>query len=177
MMTFNKIRANKKNGEDGVSAEEVVTNGIAVNEILLLTAFFGIALLVVGIIATAAIRWFAVSALVAVLVSAFMGLMYAPAVYLPVKKAADKKPARPGAYQGAKKTSKKVKANVSEQVEETVTPVEEVAEEPAVETTEAVEEAVEETAEEVVEAAEEVVEATEEVVEATEEVADEAEEA
>lgn len=178
MMTFNKIRANKKNNEEGASAEETVTAGIAVNEILLLTACFGIALLVVGIVATAAIRWFALSALVAVLVSAFIGLMYAPALYLPIKKAADKKPARPGAYQGAKRTSKKVKKAVAAQAEETaapaaepVEPTEEVAEEP-VEEVVPVEETVE--AEEVVETEEVVEEATEEVAvgpveEATEE--------
>ncbi|MBO5411641.1 MAG: hypothetical protein J6A38_00985 [Clostridia bacterium] len=123
LMTYNKIRANKNN-EEGLSAEELVTAGIAVNEIVLTTVFFGIALLVVGIVATTAVRWFAVSALVAVLASAIIGLIYAPAFYLPVKKAMDKKPARPGAYQGAKKTSKKTKKVVVEE-----TPAEEVVEE------------------------------------------------
>ena len=151
LMTMSKLRLNAKSeSEAEKSAEEQVVSAIAVKEICAMTALGGVSLVLVGAIATSAVRWFAVVALIALLVSAFIGLFYAPALYLPMKEAADKKPAKKD-YQGAKKTSKKEKkvyapakkeavaaAPVAAPVEE----AEEVAEEaPVEETEEVVEEA------------------------------------
>lgn len=136
VFVLNKFRANK---EDETFANE---------EVLLFTALGGAALVVIGAVATAGVRWFALSALVALVVAAFIGLIYAPARCLEWKAAEEEKPVK-GAYVGAKKTStKEKKAPVEEVKEEPVAeeaPVEETAEEP-------VEEVVEETpAEETVE--------------------------
>lgn len=137
------------------------TEDFANKEVLLFTAIGGIALVVIGAVATAGVRWFAILALIALIVAAFIGLIYAPARCLEWKAVADKKPAK-GAYVGAKKTSAKAKKTPAkaEEVEENL--VEPVAEEP-------VEEAVEEPVEEA--PAEETVEETpvEETVENTEE--------
>ena len=143
LFTFNKLRGN---------SEELATK-----EIGLFTVLFGAALIVVGAVATAGVRWFAVLALIALLVAAFLGLVYAPALYLPIKAAADSKPAK-NAYVGAKKTSTKEKksfvkaeepANEAPAEEAVEEPVEEetaefVEEEPVEETEEAEEESVEE---------------------------------
>ncbi len=163
LFTLNKFRANA-DGEE-----------LACKEIGLFTVLFGAALVVIGAVATAGVRWFAVLALIALLVAACLGLVYAPALYLPIKAAADSKPAK-DAYVGAKKTSTKVKKSFVkaeetaeeapvEEAEEAVETVEE-AEEASVEET--VEEPTEETAETVEEAPVEEAEETEETVEETE---------
>jgi hypothetical protein len=136
VFVLNKFRADKE------------TEDFANEEVLLFTALGGAALVVVGAVATAGVRWFALAALVALVVAAFIGLIYAPARCLEWKAVADKKPVK-GAYVGAKKTSKKVKAAPAAEVAEA--PVEKVAEEPVEETETPVEEVVEETVEEPVE--------------------------
>ena len=169
LLTMNKLRANlKKEGANELSVEDLVVDSIATKEIGLLTAFAGGAFVLTGVLAASNVRWFAILSLIGMLVAAFIGLLYAPAMYIPVKKIADKRPDRNVTYKGAKKTSTKVKkqyvkaapveeAPVEEAAEEVVeeAPVEEVAEEAAVEEA-PVEEAVEEVAEEP--AVEEVVE-------------------
>lgn len=183
LLTFNKLRANEKAETEGaVSAEELVSNSIASKEIGKLVGLVGGAILLVGVvsgvaslIATGVLSttfWFAVQAVVAVLAAWFMGVVYAPALYLPLKVAEDKKNEGKTKtdYQGAKKTSTKVKkifapkavAKNAEPVEEEA--AEEVAEETVEETVEETEEApAEEVAEEAVE--ETVEEAAEEAAE------------
>lgn len=90
VLTMNKIRSNTEE----ISAEEKVYASVATKEIAAITAALGASLVLVGAIATAAVRWFAVSALVALLVSALIGLVFVPAAYLPMKKAEDKEAAR-----------------------------------------------------------------------------------
>lgn len=168
LLTFNKIRANAK-AEEAISAEELVSSSVASKEICKLVWLTGGAIVLVGVVSGVASLisagvlsttfWFAVQAVVAVLVAWFMGVVYAPALYLPFKAAEDEKNEGKTKtdYQGAKKTSAKVKkvfapkasAKKVELVEEEVkeeaeATVEEVAEE-------TVEEAVEETVEEAVE--------------------------
>ena len=164
VMALNKIRANVANAEEGQTAEEVIGSSYATKEIVTFTALAGVSLVIFGAVATEGVRWFAILALIALLVAACVGLVYVPALYLPFKEKLDKKPVE-GAYVGAEKTSTKVK-----KVFEKKQPVKEevkaapVAEEPAAE------EVAEETTEEVVEETEETVEeaAQEEVVEETE---------
>ncbi len=159
VFVLNKFRADKE------------TEDFANEEVLYFTAIGGAALVVIGAIATGGVRWFALAALIALIVAAFIGLLYAPARCLEWKAVADKKPVK-GAYVGAKKTSAKVKKTAvkeetaEESVEETV---EEAVEETVEETVEEVpvEETVEEAAEETVE--ETVEESVEEAVEENEE--------
>ncbi len=124
---------------------------IACNEILTLTALMGIAIILVGAIATNGVRWFALLSLLALIAAAVIGLLFVPAMYAPFKKVLDNKPVE-GAYVGAEKTSTKVKkvyekkAPVKEEVK--TAPVEEAPleeEEEAAEEVEEVEEATEET--------------------------------
>ena len=89
MLTMNKLRANM----DETDAEEKIISSIATKEIAAITAALGVALVLVGAIATWTVRWFAVCALIALLVAALIGLCFAPAMYLPLQKAADKKAA------------------------------------------------------------------------------------
>jgi hypothetical protein len=166
--SLNKIRANVAKAEEGQTAEEVLGTSYATKEILTFTALAGVSLVIFGAVATEGVRWFAILALIALLVAAVVGLVYVPALYLPFKEKLNAKPVE-GAYVGAEKTSTKVKkvfekkqpvkeevkaapveeAPVAEETTEEV--VEEIAEEVVEEATE--EEVVEETAEEVVEEA------------------------
>jgi preprotein translocase subunit SecF len=154
LFTMNKLRANLKSENAAEqSTEDLVSDSIAVKEIGWFTVLAGGALVIVGALAASNVRWFAILSLIGVLVAAFIGLLYAPAMYIPIKKAADKRPARNVTYKGAKKTSTKQKkqyvkaAPVEEAVAEEA-PVEEVAaEEVPVEETPAEEAVTEETAE------------------------------
>ena len=161
LLSFNKIRANK----DG----EVCEN-IAIKEICLLTVLLGGALILVGALATVSTRWFAIAALVGTLVAAFVGMVYAPALYAVIKTKKGEEKSKSG-YVGAKK--KKEKTVVATEVE---TPVEEpvqtpVVEEVPVEVAEETTDSVEET--ETVETEEIPVEVAEEVAEESEEKKDE----
>ncbi len=124
VFVLNKFRADKD------------TEDFANEDVLVFTALGGAALVIVGAVATGGVRWFALAALIALVVAAFIGLIYAPARCLEWKAVADSKPVK-GAYVGAKKTSAKEKK----------APVQaEVAEEPVAETVEEpVEEEVQET--------------------------------
>lgn len=138
----------------------------ACREVLTLAALLGAGIVVIGVVATMGVRWFALLSLLALLAATVVSLLFVPALYKPFQVALDNKPVE-GAYVGAEKTSTKVKkvyekkeveaAPVEEAVETPVeeTPVEEVAEAPVEET--AVEEAVEASVEEA--PAEEVAEA------------------
>ena len=148
LFTFNNIRAAEKEG----TTEETVVSSIAVKEVLYTAAVVAVGMLAAGILGKSTGIWFAVSALIAVVVSAFVALFVAPAAYLSVKTLFDGKPVK-GGYVGAKKTSTKekkapaVKEAVVAPVEEA--PAEEVEEAPVEEVEEApVEEAPAEEVEE-----------------------------
>ena len=144
VMTLGKLRDNEK--KEFATAEEYVEESIAVKEILLLTAVLGGVLVLVGGIAMPIVRWFALLALLAVIASAFVGLVFVPALYLPFKKAADNAPAKDG-YIGAQKTSTRIKKIFTKKAK--AAPVEDEMEEEFEEAP--VEEIVEETAEEAAE--------------------------
>ena len=90
VLTMNKLRSNNEE----ISTEEKVYASVATKEIAVITVALGASLVLVGAIATAAVRWFAVCAIVALLVSALIGLVFVPAAYLPMKKVEDKAAAR-----------------------------------------------------------------------------------
>ncbi len=113
MLFLNKARAN---GKLDMNAETLVEESCACKEVLALAAVLTVALVLVGAIATAAVRWFAVAAFVGVLVSTFVALVFAPALYLPMKKAEDKKAAETNksGYVGAKKAEETEEETVTE---------------------------------------------------------------
>ena len=160
LFTFNKLRDTLKSEEKSSDAEELVASSIATKEIVIFTAILGAAILLVCIPAGVSAAWFALSAFIGVLVAAFIGLMFAPALYLPVQVAMNAKAASmtKHGYKGAKKAEKaiapqaEVKAEVKEEVAEPA-PVEEAPAEESVE--EVTEEVVEEPVEEIVEETEE----------------------
>lgn len=108
LFTLNKLRAKSKEETEETSAEDGVVSALACKKILASTAALSVALVLVGAIATTAVRWFAVGALVGVLVSALVGLCFAPALLLPLQKRAQEKAAArtKHGYVGAKKSEK-----------------------------------------------------------------------
>lgn len=146
LLTLGKLRAKAKDAT--ADAEEILLANAPEKEILTVAACGGIALVVMGVIATTTVRWFAVLALLGLIASVFVSLIFAPSVYVPLKKLADKKAEKNTNYKGAKKKSKEKKAFVKAASVEAKT---EEATEEVVE--EATEEVVEETTEEVVEEA------------------------
>ena len=162
LFTLNNVRAEKS------ASEEEVASAVAVKEVLYAAAVVAVGMIVVGILGKESGIWFAVSAVLAVVASAFVSLFFAPAAYLCTKTWLDSKVVKEG-YVGAKKTStKEKKAPVAAVATEA--PAEEAVEEEVVEET--AEEAVaEEVSEEVVEEA--VVEETPAEEPVTEEVAEE----
>ena len=172
ILSLNKIKATESmEGADELYADEVVSSSLAKKEVAPILYMSAIALAVLAIVAPANMKWFALSAFVALAMSVVSGLILVPSLYIPVKAKADGKPK--AGYVGAKKTStkekkvfNKVAAPVVEEAPvEAPAEVEEapVAEEAAEEPTETVEEAPVEETEEIVEEA--VEEATEEFVE------------
>ncbi len=121
---FGKLHAAKK--ESDASLDELVVSSLAVKEILLLAGSIAVAMVVVGAVGRTAAAWFAVSALLAIVASTFVALIFAPAAYLSVATWLGAKPAK-NAYVGAKKTSKKEKKASAPKAEEApaATPVEE----------------------------------------------------
>ncbi len=148
VFNLNKLRANTKSGEYAdKSAEETVVASTAVKEILGFAITLGVALVLVGAIATTSTRWFALTAFMGLIAATFVGLIFAPALYLPLKKIADKRPVRTNKYKGAEKTSTRIKKIFQKKKKETESveaPVETPVEEP-------VASVAEETTEEVVE--------------------------
>lgn len=148
LFNLNKLRTALKSEEASKDVEELIVSSVAVKETAILTAVLGVAVLLVGIPAGAA--WFALSAFIGVVAAAFVGLIYAPAICLPMQKAivAQAASATKSGYKGAKKAEKSAPA--VEVKKEEVAPVAEAKEEPVEEAPaeETVEEAVEEAVEE-----------------------------
>lgn len=110
MLTFNKMRENFKTDEyKAMSAEEAVSSSVQTKSVLFFALLSIIALVLVGAIAVTSVRWFAVAALVAVVMGTFSSLIFMPAMYLPMKKISDKRAAERARYD-YKKGAKSVKA-------------------------------------------------------------------
>ena len=182
LLNLNKAEAAKKAGEEKPCA-------VAKGATLTLCGASAAAILLAGGLSGMANLWFAVACVAGIVLAAFLGLAYAPAVNAALAPVAAAKEAAKDkfSYKGAKKTSTKVKKTAATPVEEAEEIAEETpcsgccascekeeVEEPVEEEVEATEETVEEVVEE---ATEEVVEeATEEVVEETAEEVEEKEE-
>ena len=149
---LNKLRAATKNNTSS-DVEELIVSSLALKETAIFSGILGAAVLLIGLPTGAMAAWFAVSAFVGIVVATFMGLIYAPALCLPMQKAMQEKAASTTkhGYKGAKKGTKpavKEEVKKEEKKEEPApAPVEETTEETPVEETEAA--PVEETTEEV----------------------------
>ncbi len=96
--------------ESADSVEEKIVNAVAVKETLATVAVLGGALVLVGAIATWAVRWFALCSLIGLLVSAAVVLFVVPALQLPLldkqaKLAAER---NKSGYVGAKKANEEI---------------------------------------------------------------------
>lgn len=110
ILNCNKLRNDLKSEEYAEKpADEVIADSVAYKEILGFTISLSVVLVLVGAIATLSTLWFALTALVSLIASAFVALFYAPALYYPIKKFTDKKFVRKSDYKGAQKTSTKEK--------------------------------------------------------------------
>jgi hypothetical protein len=111
LLTMNKV--SKKEFTYDVDTQEEMAECVAVKEILTLGAVMVAALVVVGVagaIANVTLVWFALSALLAVVSAAVIGLIYVPVFFLPLKTVADKKAAyKASGYKGAQKAAATVK--------------------------------------------------------------------
>lgn len=137
LLVLAKQREALKNEAKDANPEETVANAVPVKELVLLAVSLAVALVLVGAIATAAVRWFALTAFVGLIAGTFSSLLFLPSVYLPLKKSFDKRVAERARYdykKGAKKEKKEKKqdkaaaeleALETEATESTEAPVEE----------------------------------------------------
>lgn len=99
MLALNKMRENFKTDEyKEKSADEAIVSSLPVKTILAFAAVSAVALVLVGAIAVASVRWFAIAALIGVLAGTFASLIFMPAIYLPLKKLSDKRAAERARY-------------------------------------------------------------------------------
>lgn len=120
MVVFNRMRENFRTDEyKAMSAEEAIVSSVPAKFILIFAAASIVALVLVGGIAVASVRWFAVASIVAVVAGTYSVLVFMPAMYLPLKKISDKKAAERARYDYKKdgKKDKGAKANNVEAAE------------------------------------------------------------
>ena len=129
---LNKLNSAAKSEGAAKSAEEIVVASIPVKEGLIFAAILGVAALAVCIPAWGSAAWLALSAFVGILVATFIGLVFTPAISLPVQQAIVAKAAAETkhGYKGAKKGEKKTEKTQPQKQEakEEPAPVEEAAE-------------------------------------------------
>ncbi len=106
MLTLGKIYSNCKSAEGDLT--ESFESGVACKEIATGSVALAVAVVFAAILAGTAMAWFATAALVAIAVSAFLGIYYVPALYWPVRKLEDKRIDAKAKYKyrGAEKSSK-----------------------------------------------------------------------
>ena len=107
LVIFSRMRSAFKSDEyKEKSAEEAIASSVPAKGILVFAAACAVALVLVGAIATSAVRWFAVTAFAGLLAGTFSSLLFLPAMYLPLKKSADKKAALRARYDYKKESAK-----------------------------------------------------------------------
>ena len=110
-IVFNRMRVNFKTEEyKALSAEETVSSSVPYKTLGWFTVAALVALALVGGIAAANVRWFALGAIAALVSGWFAAVLWMPAIYLPMKKHADKKAAERARYdykKGANKEEEK----------------------------------------------------------------------
>ena len=80
------------------SAEDAIVSSLPAKGILLFCLVAAVVLVIVGAIATAAVRWFAIASLIGVAAALYSVLLFLPSLYLPLKKASDKRAAARARY-------------------------------------------------------------------------------
>ena len=121
LFTLSNFRAKRKDGED--INEENVVSCVATKEILVFASTIAAMCAIVGVIVVGGISWIALSAILSIAVSTFIAWLFAPAMYLPIKKKADAYQAErvKNGYVGAKKKKSKDKASKKlEELDKTV---------------------------------------------------------
>ncbi len=109
MMILCKIRDNgKEDGYANADALTLVKDSLASKWIIWTSVALGVTLVLVGAIATAAMRYFALASLIGVVVATFIGLMFAPSAAIVLLSSAQAKDANKNVsgYVGAKKEEK-----------------------------------------------------------------------
>ena len=97
MFTLNNaLKAQKEDKK--IDAETLVNSSVAVWQVLTFAGATAVALVLLGAIATSAVRWTAAIALLSVVAGVFASLFVAPTIYLIVKKFADAKDAQRARY-------------------------------------------------------------------------------
>ena len=108
MLSFNRMRENFKTDEyKGMPADQAIASSVPAKVILLFAVVSAAALVLVGAVAVASVRWFALAALTALASGTYASLLFMPAMYLPLKKISDKKEAERARYDYKKGASKK----------------------------------------------------------------------
>ena len=97
MLTLNKVRQLQKS-EEKLEAKELISSALQVKPVLSFAAMAVVALVLIGAIATYAVRMFAIISLLGVVAGVFAALFFAPSFYLPVKNSADMKDAQRARY-------------------------------------------------------------------------------
>lgn len=95
--TLNNVRKAQKEDKK-LDAETLVNSSVAVGQVLGFAFACVVGLVVLGAIATSAVRWFAAISLLSVVAGVFASLFFAPALYLQLKKVADAKDAQRARY-------------------------------------------------------------------------------
>ena len=111
-----KLSTGLQSSEYAGDIQALAVKSAATKEALAIVAVGGVALVLVGAVATISTTWFAVTALVGLLVSVFVGWLFAPAAYLSIKAIADNRVENKSGYVGAKKVAKQKKT--AQQLEE-----------------------------------------------------------
>lgn len=91
VLSLSKYKRELKKEDKSITTSEEVLGTTATKESVALAIVLGVALVLTGAIATTAVRWFSLTALVAVDISLFIGLVFTSAMYLPLRIAKDKK--------------------------------------------------------------------------------------
>ena len=92
LLTLNKFRSAQKDGAlKELSAEESIVNSVALKANVIFFAALLIAFVLLGAIAATNVRWFALGGIVGLVSAAFASVIFMPAVWLPIKKALDKR--------------------------------------------------------------------------------------
>lgn len=103
---FNKVRKAQKEGD--AKAAELVRGSVAYKETFFFAAVLCVAILLVCLPVGISAAWFALSTIVGLAVSVFLGVVYAPALFLPLQEREDelKASATKYGYKGAEKSEK-----------------------------------------------------------------------
>ena len=114
LFTLSNFRAKRKDGTD--VTEENVVSCVATKEILVFASTIAAMYAIVGVIVVGGISWIALSAIITLAISTFIAWLFAPAIYLPIKKKADAYQAErvKNGYVGAKKKKDKAAKKLEE---------------------------------------------------------------